>query len=54
MTELQRLMQAKESLRIQQAKSKWIKAGDANTSFFHGVVERRGRIKGMKGDGGKR
>lgn len=36
---LQRLLLVKERLRIQQAKSKWIKQGDANTSFFHGMVE---------------
>lgn len=43
------MLNKKENIRIQQAKKKWVKEGDANTSFLHGAVERRGRMNGIKG-----
>lgn len=49
MVELQRLLQVQERLRMQQAKSKWIKEADANTKFFHVAVERRSRYNRLKG-----
>lgn len=46
--ELNRLLEAKEALRLQQSKKKWLNEGDANTRFFHGAVERR-RINEIHG-----
>ncbi|XP_074300183.1 uncharacterized protein LOC141631406 [Silene latifolia] len=38
---LQELAKARESFVAQKSKHKWIKDGDANTSYFHGLLKRR-------------
>ncbi|XP_074299335.1 uncharacterized protein LOC141630407 [Silene latifolia] len=38
---LQELAKARESFLAQKSKHKWIKDGDANTSYFHGLLKRR-------------
>lgn len=36
-------------MRLQQSMKKWIKEGDANSRFFHGVVARQGRRNALMG-----
>ncbi|XP_074289092.1 uncharacterized protein LOC141614232 [Silene latifolia] len=38
---LQELIKAKESFLSQKSKHQWIKDGDANSSYFHGMLKRR-------------
>lgn len=47
--ELNNLVEMKDQVRFQQAKSQWVKDGDTNSRFFHRSVERKGRAKGLKG-----
>lgn len=47
--ELNKLIEFKDHIRFQQARSKWVKEGDTNSSFFHKCVERKGRFRGIKG-----
>lgn len=43
--ELGILLEAKDDIRFQQAKSQWVKDGDTNSQYFHKCVERKGRVK---------
>lgn len=47
--DLNKMIELKDHLRCQQAKNKWIKEGDTNSKFFHKCVERKGRIRKLKG-----
>lgn len=44
--ELQKLIEIKDHIRFQQARSRWVKEGDTNSSFFHKCVERKREIQG--------
>lgn len=46
---LQNLLEAKDRIRFQQARNKWIKDGDTNSSYFHKCAERKGCVKEIKG-----
>ncbi|KAL8533767.1 hypothetical protein ACS0TY_009966 [Phlomoides rotata] len=41
----------KDSLLLQKARCKWIKEGDANTSFFHKVINKRWKGNEITGEG---
>ncbi|MCI15927.1 RNA polymerase sigma factor sigB-like, partial [Trifolium medium] len=46
--ELWRLLKSKDALRFQQSRANWLKQGDANTSYFHACVKRRGKCNAIK------
>lgn len=47
--ELNRLRELQDNLRVQQAKSRWVKEGDTNSKYFHKIVECKGRMRQWKG-----
>ena len=46
--ELWRVLKAKDALIVQRSRSKWIKEGDANTSFFHNCLKLRSSKNAIK------
>lgn len=46
---LNNLFEAKDHIQLQQARNKWVREGDTNSSYFHKCVEIRGRAKEIKG-----
>lgn len=49
MAELWRVGNLHESLLCQKSRVKWLQEGDANTSFFHGVINWKRRSNSLKG-----
>jgi hypothetical protein len=53
-SDLWHLLKSKESLVLQKSRSRWLREGDANTSYFHSLMKSRGKrnmIRALEVDG---
>jgi hypothetical protein len=42
------LIRSKEALLVQRSRDRWLKEGDANTTYFHNCVKERGSVNALR------